>query len=563
MAFSSMRRRQTPYGVCEATATTTPKATRSLFLFAIVVAVSLSQLSSSSLVKNAVNLRSTNQNNSNNHILEQQQQHLQHDGIARRDLVMFKGPEEKVLETTMVGGNSFSGVMFDVEAKTNLMLETLSCNINSKNAVVMSVYTKQGTFQNNMMEPGRWIKVVDNIELIGKCYGRLTPIPKDAMRDIPLKAGTTQAFYIHLNLPRVQYTNGDIFDANVEMGDVFTANDDMAIRSGVGMGHMEAFDAGVTISPEQLYQKVENQMWNGQVHYRLALDLALGSRGFNDGLEGMIITSTNYVNPTNAQLDLDESLLDSHFDQTVLHTLETNYNGTNGSNGLMFDVQTSTDVPPGGLRVLTLDLHIDSSPEEQYLTVFTKLDSFMGDESNPHAWRRVFSGTVVGEGGGNPTRLPPDMFDSMIIHRESSQAFYVVMEEPLLKYGDGTQVGKSLTEDSFLQIREGSGSIAQVFGGSIDNGNNAIGPRAFNGAVHYDLLDSKGVGSGTNSIMVAEGPIHSLVTSTEGGNTAFGIIFDVISIKGIQVQSLQVHLSKDGDHQQYVDHDNELDLEHL
>jgi hypothetical protein len=252
---------------------------------------------------------------------------------------------------------------------------------------------------------------------------------------------------------------------------------------------------------------------------------------------------------------LDVSLLDSHFHPTTLHTVVTNYKGTTGGNGLMFDVQTSTDVPPGGLRVLTLDLHIDSSPEEQYLSVFTKLGSFVGEGSNPHAWRRVFSGTVVSEGGGKPTRLPPDMFDSITIHRGSSQAFYVVMEEPLLKYGDGTNVGHRLAEDSFLQISEGSG-IAQVFGGSI-------GPGTFNGAVHYDLVDSKGSGSGKNSIMVPEGPTHSLVTSTEGGNTAFGIMFDVISIKGIQLQSLQVHLANDGDQQQDADHDNELDLASL
>jgi hypothetical protein len=606
MAFFSntgmRRRRQTPNGGWEgATATTRLVLLRIVIGVVAVSFLSQSQLSSTSscLLVNAVNLRSATNTNSNsqenrssNHhdilVLEQQQQQEQ-----ERLLMLIKGPEERVLETTMTGDNlhQYTGAMFDIDAKTNLIVETLSCHIESRPlpwgvTATVTVYTKQGSFQDHMLDPRRWIKVADDVPVTGQGHGRVTTVPSEAMQDIPLEAGTTQAFYVYLNVPRLEYTTGGMLDLlGLQMGDVFEQNEDMAIRTGASLGQMLAFDKGMEqhFTPAMYNQKVlENSMWNGQVHYRLALDL---NDVHNDNLKNYsagetasgrgVGSNSNAVQQTSAQLE--ESLLDSNFDQTGVfqhYTLATDYAGTDGGQGLMFDVQTSTDVPPGGLRVLTLDLHIAASPtaslgleqEEHYLSVFTKPGSFVGQEGNPHAWRRVFSGTVVGEGLGKPTRLPPDMFESMIIPRGSSQAFYVVMEEPLLNYGDGIHVGKQLAQDDYLQIDEGSG-IAQVFGGDT-----AIGPRSFNGAVQYDLLDSEGDAgsSGTNSIMVPEGPKHSLVTSMEGGNTAFGIMFDVICLtKSVQVQALQVHLARDGEQRQddtHYEHDhdhndnNEVDL---
>jgi hypothetical protein len=508
------------------TASTPARTTTTIRKFLSVsfgIAVAFLLLSQMVVLNETSNLRSTNSNTSKYASAPPFEEHGQHDGLERN--LYIKGPTERFLETTMVGGNMFTGAMFDIETKVDMVVETLSCNLSSINTLKMSVYTKPGSYKDHMLEPGRWTKVSeDNLYLIANGKGWLTTIPSELIRDIPLKAGATQAFYIHLDLPRLMYTSGDQFDANVEMGDVFVQNNELAIRSGIGLGPMMQFDGSVTTPPKFVaHHGIVNKMWNGRIHYRLALDeskFVYTPSNFVHNSGNAATQGREFVEPGAEGLLDVESLVDL---EGPTHSLTTPMAGGNYAYGIMFDV-----VALHNIRLQSLQVHLateEEDKEEQFagdgsdqmeLKVYTMEGTHAGHEKYPTKWTLLCEVQVTAQGLGNMTEIPLGSFTPLNWVGGSRHALYITASRNVLQYTDGTLIHNLVVQNEHLMLLEGTGLGRKYFGGLFE-------PRKFNGGLTYQDL-----GEGPSPDL-GEGPSPDL---GEGPSPDFSAVDEYLAYLG-------------------------------
>jgi hypothetical protein len=213
------------------------------------------------------------------------------------------------------------------------------------------------------------------------------------------------------------------------------------------------------------------------------------------------------------------------------NSLQSPLDGDESGYGIMFEIETKTSGP--GIIVQSLGLHI-GTVASQMVTVYTLEGSFQGKEHDRTQWQRLLSSSVEGSGKGHPTELNPSDFTSVKMDPGVTRSFYVVMKSPGLVYTVGKQYNDVIAQDSNLQLRVGKG-ISLIFG-------DIIGNRAFNGVIHYELLkiQSKEVFDG--GLASTLGKPLQLTTPLNGGNYAFGIMFDVIVLKDMKLLSIDLHL---------------------
>jgi hypothetical protein len=140
------------------------------------------------------------------------------------------------LFTTLAGGNSSSGNMFDVTAVNTITLNGLQMHFNGLSTSTVEVWYRTGTFVGFENSNAGWTQAFSGtVNPLGT--GSLTAVPGNFTIAIP--SGQTYGIYVTTNGGSgVNYTNGSV------LGNLFCSNTDLQLFEGKGGGYFS-----VTSSP--------------------------------------------------------------------------------------------------------------------------------------------------------------------------------------------------------------------------------------------------------------------------------------------------------------------------
>ena len=217
-------------------------------------------------------------------------------------------------------------------------------------------------------------------------------------------------------------------------------------------------------------------------------------------------------------------------------------------------------------------VHSKVGPSEpaMEIEVYTKADTFVGSEYTETDWDKICCNRPIPSAGlAKRTIIPSDaFFESVEIAAGQTQAFYITAKEPVIRYSKSQgAVGDIMSGNLDVQVLTGGGVGYYPFGQQAPN-------RDFNGVVFYDTIDtvrskdssnfvlptyapnslplpeptlspgsasSSSTTSGTTPSATPPSP-STLQTSSFAGNIgSFGIFFDLMPLKEMELKSLSFH----------------------
>ena len=122
---------------------------------------------------------------------------------------------------------------------------------------------------------------------------------------------------------------------------------------------------------------------------------------------------------------------DLHDLTTLMHYLETTFDGDVANDGVMFDVRAS---PIQGVEIVLLSFHT-SSIGACDVEVYSKAGSHQYFEENRGAWDLILNQNMQCKGPGKETVLDEDMFiesSNLRIEKGSERSFYIRSSRKLL-----------------------------------------------------------------------------------------------------------------------------------
>jgi hypothetical protein len=161
--------------------------------------------------------------------------------------------KEAQVMTTFAGGNGQAGNMFTVQAHQQpITIFSMDIHTYSEdpNLEVM-IYTKSGSFWGSETSTDGWTKICDTT-VQGLGSPNQTPIPANVMKEVTIKPGDMQSFYVTLAKATIRYTNGHNGRDMQFMGDEYITFED---------------SVGVLYPLSSIHK---DRIWNGQIHYRVA-----------------------------------------------------------------------------------------------------------------------------------------------------------------------------------------------------------------------------------------------------------------------------------------------------
>ena len=152
------------------------------------------------------------------------------------------------------------------------------------------------------------------------------------------------------------------------------------------------------------------------------------------------------------------------------------------SPGIMFNIDSSAPIVIESLSIHTVAQRTDPPVEVE---VFTKQGSYIGFETEPNPWTKVFHGSVVGLGPDTLTKLDEDKFVPISIQSGAKQAVYVSIKTPKNRCVNcllGNKVQSMITGNQEGDLLTVGGGI-----GTMDLFVSAGNERAFTGAIVYHV----------------------------------------------------------------------------
>jgi len=141
-------------------------------------------------------------------------------------------PTPTTLETTFVGGNGNFGNMFDMNALTDVTVQSFDINGDTGATFDVEVYAKAGTYVGSETDPGAWTLIGTAPGVVSNGDGVATPL--GLALGYAMAAGETHAFYVtptDFSTGGFNYTNGNA------VGDVFASDANIEFLEGAGSGY--------------------------------------------------------------------------------------------------------------------------------------------------------------------------------------------------------------------------------------------------------------------------------------------------------------------------------------
>lgn len=219
--------------------------------------------------------------------------------------------------------------------------------------------------------------------------------------------------------------------------------------------------------------------------------------------------------------------------------LETTFEGSKGSNGIMFDVST----PDGDheVEILALDIHTNVVQDDCPVLVYGRQGTHVGFENATDDWSLLVNATVKCLGTGTPTPISSSLFrQKPILQGGDSYSFYTQMPTPIIKFTNGLELGAIFSSSQFLSIHEGTG-VGDFFGGPSQA---FVHPRVWNGVVTYQVMGVELPDQGE----VSTGCDANLTTTYKDNLGSYGNMFDVVTrnssivVHGVDIYTDMVEL---------------------
>ncbi len=152
--------------------------------------------------------------------------------------------------------------------------------------------------------------------------------------------------------------------------------------------------------------------------------------------------------------------------------ITTSFSTNNGQAGNMFDVNV---LASPGIDLTSLELNLD--PGNWDISLYTKIGSYVGSETNASDW--TLHSQITGlTSNGTDTATPWDIPDLNL--SSGINSFYVVNTNgTAINYYNGGGVGSVEAADANIEVFEGLGR-AGLFGAQFS-------PRVFSGSLEYNV----------------------------------------------------------------------------
>ena len=188
-------------------------------------------------------------------------------------------PEEGSLETTFEEGTGSFGALFDVYAKTKVMLTGINLYMdwNTGTSANVLVYARTGSWYGHQNNADSWPHLLVNTTLNRPVdfpnrtkdgpYLNLEKkkssavIPRNAFTPLEMKTGEVWAFYVCTSLADVRYTIG------TKLGDEFASNSEISVMEGAGGADYPPFLSGTPAVQGVEYTFYTPRQFNGILIY--------------------------------------------------------------------------------------------------------------------------------------------------------------------------------------------------------------------------------------------------------------------------------------------------------
>jgi len=174
-----------------------------------------------------------------------------------------EGPMTLHTSTTFNATDLAQGTMFDIVAKTHIIVKGLDIHLASTETHEVSVYSRKGSksFVNVKRHPGAWELVVVMESVQGAGAGFATPLP--IFQGISIDAGAKQGIYVTLASGKYM----GLTSSNTATGDIYSPSENENIGISVGV----AKNGGIFLYTTQ------NMVFNGKIDYVVDESKALES----------------------------------------------------------------------------------------------------------------------------------------------------------------------------------------------------------------------------------------------------------------------------------------------
>jgi len=215
----------------------------------------------------------------------------------------------------------------------------------------------------------------------------------------------------------------------------------------------------------------------------MSLDVGHSPRSRIDPLSSSTVESLGGHLNVRSEIQTSNPKLHPTYHDRKLETIdiETTHEGKIGGRGVMFDIRTKTDAK---VRIRSFTFH-SHSIDMCNVNFFTKRGTHRSFEENSIAWTNIVNTTIECKGPQTTSAITSSMFDSslsdqLIIEADIGRAIYIDSSN-ILRYSLTNSADEVFTQDSYVQILEGSG-LTQEYG-------DLHSPRMWNGVLKYELVD--------------------------------------------------------------------------
>ena len=181
-------------------------------------------------------------------------------------------------------------------------------------------------------------------------------------------------------------------------------------------------------------------------------------------LESRTKTNTPSLRPTLSPVD-DNRIIDTTMNSSVSYA------------GSMFDIKTKDNI-----AITSIGFHTSVESDYMKVQLYTREGSYKGCDTDISKWTLQADVTIQGRGLNNLTFLPEGAFDPILVRRKETLGIYITTDQANIRADKGTEEGKKIKANSDIIIYEGVGKRYP-----IDRA--TFGPRVFNGAIQYGVVD--------------------------------------------------------------------------